>query len=296
MRIAVTHSTIYRYDAPVYQEPHTFRLRPREDGAQHLLSWALEIFPSPAGRAECLDQDGNVVVEAWFEGPLDQMAVKSSFTVETLRENPFDFQLSPLELGSLPMRFGEPLRSAMAPYLGAGSEAAPVRELARSVADGTGWKTLAFLAALNTDLFERVRHVVRDGGLPLAPEVTLERGEASCRDLAVLFCAACRAVGIPARFVSGYEREAALQDQAHMHAWAEVYLPGGGWRGYDPSQGLAVYTAHVSVAAAADPRLAAPVSGTFRGRAAVKMEFAIEMQVEERASLDGSPETRSSPK
>src|SRR6185295_10775801 len=64
MRIAVTHSTAYRYDSPVYHEPHTFRLRPREDGAQHLVRYHLEISPPPAGRTECLDQDGNVVVEA----------------------------------------------------------------------------------------------------------------------------------------------------------------------------------------------------------------------------------------
>ena len=140
---------------------------------------------------------------------------------------------------------------------------------------------------MNTRLFDAVRHAIRDDGPPLAPEVTLERGEGSCRDLAVLFCAACRSVGIPARFVSGYEREAALQDKAHMHAWAEVYLSGGGWRGYDPSQGLAVYTAHVAVAAAADPRLAAPVSGSFRGSAGVSMEFTIQMRVEDAPSQVG---------
>jgi transglutaminase-like putative cysteine protease len=64
-----------------------------------------------------------------------------------------------------------------------------------------------------------------------------------------------------------------------MHAWAEVYLPGGGWRGYDPSQGLAVSTSHVAVAAAADPRLAAPISGSYRGAARSTMQFQIQMQV-----------------
>jgi len=287
MRIAVTHCTVYRYDSPVYQEPHTFRLRPREDGSQHLLRYALEISPPPAGQNECLDQDGNVVVEAWFDRPLDEMTVKSSFEIETLRENPFDFHLSSPGLASLPLVYAEPLRSALAPYLGSGDGAAAVRELARSVAEETDWKTLAYLTALNTRLFETVRHVIRDDGPPLTPEVTLERGEGSCRDLAVLFCAACRSVGIPARFVSGYEREAALHDKAHMHAWAEVYLSGGGWRGYDPSQGLAVCTAHATVAAASDPRLAAPVSGTFRGSAGAKMEFTIEMRVEDAAPKGG---------
>jgi anti-sigma factor RsiW len=116
------------------------------------------------------------------------------------------------------------------------------------------------------------------------PEITLREGKGTCRDLAVLFCAACRTMGIASRFVSGYEREAALQERADMHAWAEVYLPGGGWRGYDPSQGLAVATSHGAVAAAADPRLAAPISGLYRGDARSEMQFTISMEVEEAPS------------
>ncbi|HEV2448249.1 MAG TPA: transglutaminase-like domain-containing protein, partial [Candidatus Sulfopaludibacter sp.] len=122
------------------------------------------------------------------------------------------------------------------------------------------------------------RHVVREDGPPLPPDVTLREGAASCRDLAVLFCAACRAHRLAARFVSGYERAAAFEEQSEMHAWAEVYLPGGGWRGYDPSRGLAVSTGHIAVAAAADPQLAAPIIGAYRGSARSTMEHSIHMQ------------------
>jgi transglutaminase-like putative cysteine protease len=275
----------------VYHEPHTFRLRPREDGAQHLVRYHLEISPPPAGRTECLDQDGNVVVEAWFDRPVDELLVRSAFEVETLRDNPFDFHLASMELAALPLAYPEPVRSSMLPYLGSAAIPGPVEELARTVAEQTGWKTLPFLTTLNQRVFEMLRHVVRDDGPPLPPERTLAQHEGSCRDVAVLFCAACRSVGIPARFVSGYEREAALQEPANMHAWAEVYLLGGGWRGYDPSQGLAVYTAHVSIAAAADPLLAAPISGTFRGSARARMEFNISMQVDD-PPVDAGPTGR----
>jgi transglutaminase-like putative cysteine protease len=95
----------------------------------------------------------------------------------------------------------------------------------------------------------------------------------------VLFAAAARAVGIPTRFVSGYEAGAASQEKPTMHAWAEVYLQGGGWRGYDPSAGLAASTRHIAVAAAADPRLAAPITGTIRGSARSEMRFALAMQL-----------------
>jgi transglutaminase-like putative cysteine protease len=279
MRIAVTHFTQYRYGGLVFPQPHTVRLRPREDGAQHVLRYALEISPEPAGRSACLDQDGNVVVEAWFDHPIAELAVTSSFEIETLRENPFDFHLASPELGQLPLAYADPLRSAVAPYVGSSAPAPAVWDLASSVLRATDGQTLPFLSALNQRLFEALRHTIRDEGPPLAPEATLEQGEGSCRDLALLFCAVCRGMGIPARFVSGYEREAATHEKAHMHAWAEVYLAGGGWRGYDPSQGLAVYSAHVAVAAAADPLLAAPISGSFRGSARAEMAFTIEMQV-----------------
>ena len=272
----MVHSTVYRYEKPVHPEPHTFRLRPREDAAQHLVRFALEISPSPAGMSECLDQDGNVVTEAWFSGPLTELAVRSSFEVGTRRQNPFDF----LPHGPA-AAYPEPLRSALAPYLEAGNPAGPVSGFARAIAEREGRDTMPFLTALNERLFETFHHVTRDDGPAHPPEITLCERQGTCRDLAVLFCSACRSMGIAARFVSGYEREAALQDRADMHAWAEVYLQGGGWRGYDPSQGLAVATAHVAVAAAADPRLAAPISGLYRGDARSEMQFTISMEVEE---------------
>lgn len=276
MRISVVHSTVYRYQKPVHPEPHTFRLRPRDDAAQRLVRFALEISPSPAGMNECLDQDGNVVTEAWFTGPLTELAARSSFEVETRRENPFDY-LPHVPAAAYP----EPLRSALAPYLEAENPAGPVSGFAGAVAEAGGRDTLPFLTALNQRIFEAFRHVTRDDGPAHPPEITLRESEGTCRDLAVLFCSACRTMGIAARFVSGYEREAALQERADMHAWAEVYLPGGGWRGYDPSQGLAVATSHVAVAAAADPRLAAPISGLYRGDARSEMQFTISMKVEE---------------
>lgn len=274
MRIAVTHSSLYRYQNPVYPEPHTFRLRPREDGGQHLIRYALEISPDPAGRTECLDQDGNVVVETWFNRQIPELAVKSSFEVETRRENPFDYLLK-VPAAAYP----EPLRSALAPYLQAGEAAGPVEELIRAV-DANSADTPAFLTGLNRRLFEAFGHVIREDGPPNPPEVTLRERQGTCRDLAVLFCAACRQVGLAARFVSGYESGAVFDTQAQMHAWAEVYLRGGGWRGYDPTQGLAVSTGHVAVAAAADPLLAIPISGTYRGAASSKLEFSISMQVQ----------------
>ena len=278
MRIAVVHTTLYRYSSPVYLEPHIIRLRPREDASQRLEAWTLDIAPTPLGRTECLDQDGNTVVRAWFDAVTAELALRSQFTLETLRDNPFHYLLTTPDT-HLPMEYALPLRAPLSPYLR--EEGSPeVRSFARSLAAECGWQTVPFLAALNQRLFATTRQVIREFGAPHAAETTLRDQEGSCRDLAVLFCAACRALGLAARFVSGYERDASLQENGDLHAWAEVYLEGAGWRGYDPSRALAVAASHVAVAAASDPLLASPVSGTYRGSAAAKMEFSISMQVE----------------
>jgi transglutaminase-like putative cysteine protease len=106
--------------------------------------------------------------------------------------------------------------------------------------------------------------------------------EGSCRDLAVLYCDACRVMGIAARFVSGYECVTTVAGQnADMHAWAEVYLPGIGWRGYDPSRGLAVSNGHVAVAAGFDHDLASPVSGWYGGGAPSRMQTSLRIVVQD---------------
>jgi transglutaminase-like putative cysteine protease len=279
MRISVMHSTVYRYDQPVYLEPHTFRLRPRVDGTQWLHQYLLQVSPIPAGISECLDQDGNATVHAWFKDLTRELRIQSSFMVEARRDNPFDYILTVPPF--LPVPYSDSLRAALAPYLGSGTIAEPVRQLAERLQGETGGRTLDFLNKLNNHLSEDYGHSIRAEGLPHPAEFTLSAREGTCRDLTALFCSVCHAAGIAARFVSGYEREAATQDLAYMHAWPEVYLPGGGWRGYDPTQGLAVSQSHVVVAAAADPRLAAPVTGLFRGAATPSMEFSITLSVSE---------------
>ena len=279
MRIAVVHTTLYRYSSPVFLEPHTIRLRPREDASQRLGSWTLGITPAPVGRTECLDQDGNTVVRAWFHGLTAELGLHTEFTLENVRGNPFDYLLTGSDV-KLPMEYALPLRAALEPvpapeFLYGGARLCPLAGRRMRVADD-GVPQRAQPAAVRPHPPGRPRsgRSVRRGDSPCANR------KGSCRDLAVLFCAACRAVGLAARFVSGYERDASLQENGDLHAWAEVYLEGGGWRGYDPSRALAVASTHVAVAAASDPLLASPVSGTFRGAATAKLEFSISMQVD----------------
>lgn len=269
MKITIDHFTTYDYGGPVALEPHTIRLRPRVDGAQRLLAYQLEITPKPLGTAECLDQEGNVVVEAWFGAQLtDSLTVSSRSEVQTLRANPFGW-VPPKQ----PAAYAGAVRAALCPYL-APEVSAPVAAFAEEVAAGAP-ETLVFLTALNWRLHEAFAYSVREQGPANPPELTLATREGNCRDLAVLFCAACRARGIAARFVSGYSSAPVTDGPPQLHAWAEAYLLNGGWRGYDPSQGLAVADSHIAIAASADATLAAPVTGTYRGSSPARMSFQI---------------------
>ena len=278
MKIVVAHSTTYSYDSPVFLEPHIFRLRPRAYRAQNLLSFALDIYPMPLGTTECLDQDGNLAVNAWFNSPTRELRVTSNFTVEMFAANPFDYIIS-AEALHLPIHYPEPLATALGPYRAADSIASSVKEFSRKVGYGVRFNTLEYLLELSREINRTFRQIVRPDGPPWPSGQTLQTREGSCRDFAMLFCDCCRIKGLAARFVSGYECIPAPVDESYMHAWAEVYLPGIGWRGYDPSRGLAVTNQHIPVAAGFHHELAAPLSGWYSGNAVSKMETALKVEL-----------------
>ena len=141
----------------------------------------------------------------------------------------------------------------------------PALELAEQLREASRGEVIPFLARLTETIAKRFKVIHRETGGPWAPATTIEQRHGACRDLAVLWIDICRAVGLAARFVSGYELGDVNQDKRHLHAWAEVYLPDAGWRGFDPTNGLAVADRHVAVAAAVEPPQAAPVAATYRG-------------------------------
>jgi transglutaminase-like putative cysteine protease len=262
MNLAVTHTTAYGYSTPVSLRPHVFRLRPRCDGALRLLDCKLEIEPKPAALAECLDAAGNSVTHAWFTGSTERLAIASKFEVETLRTNPFDYLLDS-SAQRFPFPYPGDLLGGLACYCSQLESDGTVLNFAGEIAEVVGWRTLDFLTALNATIHTTCPRIIREKGGPQPPKVTLRERKGSCRDLAVLFIEACRAFGIAARFVSGYQKYGADPARRHMHAWPEVFLPGGGWRGYDPTRGLAVADLHVAVASCWQPVGAAPISGAF---------------------------------
>jgi transglutaminase-like putative cysteine protease len=266
----ISHTTIYSYDSPVFFEPHTFRLRPRQDAAVKLIDFDLAIEPAPAGLTETLDVEGNAVTHAWFSATSDRLVIKAVSRTEAGARNPFDFIFPDAASQKLPMCYSQSAAATLAPYLARANADAKVDRWAESIARSAVGETVPFLVALCREIRDRSVYAIREEGDAKPAAQTLNDKRGSCRDLAVLFMDACRAQGIAARFVSGYHDSRMNEGNRYMHAWGEVYLPGGGWRAFDPTLGLAITDGHIAVAAAADPKDAAPVAGTFRGAAVEK--------------------------
>lgn len=275
MRFAVEHVTRYTYSRAVFLEPHWIRLRPVSDRFQRLASFAMRIEPDPAGTTDLLDAEGNEVTRAWFTDLTRTLTVHTTVEADTFNANPFTYVV--LEPITLPVSYREPDRTALARFLTDEVDPA-VAAFARDVAAGAGGDAQAFVVDLARRINEQHTHEIREAGDPRPAGTTLGAGRGSCRDLTVLYMEACRSQGIAARFVSGYQEGTTDAPAGFMHAWAEVFLPNAGWRGFDPTNGIAAADRHLAVARAVAPKMAAPTDGTFRGTGA-SARFDIDLQV-----------------
>lgn len=272
MRFSVRHQTIYRYSAPVRLAAHVLRFNPRPD-AGALIERALAIEPEPVKREDRLDRFGNLTTHVEFASLSDILCIDSRFAVEVAPA-----PAAPLN-GRPALPWLTDAREPNAIYVGAEDTDGAVRAFARKLAVESGGEPLAFLDRLNARLYRDIRHDIRPDGAARPPEETLALGHGACRDVTMLFLAACRSLGVPARFVSGYQAHAETPDgRRHLHAWPEAFAPGLGWRGYDPTHGLAVSDGHVALAAAPDQTATMPVEGGFFGPGVTStLTYAIEI-------------------
>ncbi|MGC9528441.1 MAG: transglutaminase family protein [Limnospira sp.] len=273
MNYKITHTTTYSYTRAVELMPHIVRLRPRSDAFQTLREFAIAVEPEPKGVSEIVDLDGNDIVKLWFAEPTAELKVKVNSEVETHCTNPFNYLLEPWALHLPIADYPAPMLAHLKPYMKGGTDPAVV-QLAQDIWQTCGGGVLSFLSALNRRIYRTCSHRIREIGAPFPPGITWRQQAGSCRDLTVLFMEGCRAMGLAARFVSGYQEGDLTRSDRHLHAWAEVYLPGAGWRGYDPTQDLAVGDRHIALVTSALPKHASPISGSFRGSgAASQMEY-----------------------
>lgn len=264
MRLSIHHTTSYDYDREVVFHPHILYLRPRENPLLDIKSFELELTPSAQLRWMRDDFD-NLPATATFTEPGSRLEVVARCQVDIPDSSPFDFEVRDYAL-DFPFVY-EPLhRSNLSLYLTPPKEATQEelrawlkQTVPIAPTDTVGW--LFILAgALQRGLRYQVRH--EEGIQSAAQTLTLQAG--SCRDFAALFVACARTYGVAARFVSGYMFDP-QQGSApgHMHAWVEVFLPGAGWRGLDPTHGIFCDNRYVPVAHAVVAESVNPIQGSF---------------------------------
>lgn len=289
MRYKIHHNIVYQYNNPVQLDTHVLRLYPRTDVHQSVSSNSVQIFPQPDKVVQTLDLDGNTVSMLWFpDEAITRLSVEVVSEVETFCINPFDYLLERWAT-TLPIDYPSMLKEQLMPYLGVNGSGIvsaidpSAMQLAQEILYATENNAVSFLSSLNQRIYEQCQYMIRESGHPLSPGITWGKKVGSCRDFAVLFIEACRAVGLAARFVSGYQEGDPDTRDRHLHAWAEVYLPGAGWRGYDPTLGLAVGDRHIALVASAYPDYAAPLTGRLRAGASAKatMSYQLSIQVKD---------------
>jgi uncharacterized protein (DUF2126 family) len=286
IHVALTHVTRYRFDRAVNLSPHIVRLRPAPHARTPILSYSQRI--EPAGHFINWQQDpfANYLARVSFPDKARALEVTVDLVAEMSVYNPFDFFLEP-GAEHYPFAYGEQLEADLAPYLAAGPLTARLRQLLDGV-DRRPRRIVDFLVELNQRLQRDIAYVIRMEPGVQTPERTLELACGSCRDTGWLLVQVLRHLGLAARFVSGYLIQlvpdvkaldgpgGADRDFTDLHAWCEVYLPGAGWIGLDPTSGLLAGEGHIPLACTPHPASAAPVEGMLDE---CEVEFEHTMQV-----------------
>ncbi|RWO45383.1 MAG: transglutaminase family protein [Mesorhizobium sp.] len=284
---AVYHLTHYKYDRPVVLGPQIIRLQPAPHSRTKVLSHSLKV--EPANHFVNLQQDpyGNFLARFVFPEPVTELKIEVDLVADMTVYNPFDFFVEP-SAEAFPFEYPEEIRDDLAIYR-TPEPAGPLLSALLNTIDRSAANTVNFLVDLNARLQREIAYIVRMETGVFSPEETLAAKKGSCRDSSWLLVQILRNLGIAARFVSGYLIQlkpdlialdgppGTATDFTDLHAWCEVYLPGAGWIGFDPTSGLLTGESHVPLAATPHFRNAAPISGM---ASFSNVEFGFEMRVD----------------
>ncbi len=281
MKIRIQHRTTYSYKQPVTFGEHRIMIRPREGHDVHIESSVLEIHPAHSIRW-MRDVNGNSLAKIVFSERAAELVFYSELVLTQYDTNPLDFLMEESAV-NYPFVYEPESLPELTPFMAIlyPRATASLREwLMQFYKPGDKIRTIDLLQRINLHICKNFRYSRRDAAGVQTPEETLRLNSGSCRDFAALLLEACRCWGLASRFVSGYMLcEATAAGGASTHAWAEVYLPGAGWKGFDPTSGLMTGAQHVPVAVSRNPENAAPVAGSFEGRINDCLGLQVEVRV-----------------
>ena len=266
-RLQIDHLTEYRFGSEVTLLPHRMLLRPRESHGLRIASSMLEISPAHRIRWQ-RDVFDNSVAVASFTAPAKSLRVASKVVIEHYDEEPLDFLVEDYA-AMHPFTYRAEDAADLAPLLAMAwpDDRARLDRWLHGLSLGSRRvETFVLLDQLNRAICRNFRYQAREEPGVQSPAQTISRGSGSCRDFAALFLDACRHLGLASRFVSGYHTSFANEAGAgSTHAWADVYLPGPGWKGFDPTAGVVAGSEHIEVAVARHPETVPPIAGSYLG-------------------------------
>ena len=276
-RYKILHRTCYNFSAAVRLDSHTLLIRPREGHELRIESSILKITP-PATLRWHRDVEDNSVAIATFDSLTSQLLIESEVIIQQYNRAPLDFLVADYAM-NYPFSYTPEDRVVLAPYMNLAmrnSGDTLDQWLANSWRLDDQIQTYALLQRISTQICNGLSYLRREEpGVQTATE-TLSYGTGSCRDFANLFVEAARRLGLAARFVSGYHHAPPTTvDLGATHAWAEVYLPGAGWKGFDPTLDEVAGTNHIAVAVAKLPESVPPIAGSFFGAATASLDVGV---------------------
>lgn len=286
LKLRVQHKTHYHYSSTVQLNEHRVFLYPRASSMLRVLDYHLKCnIPNRIQWGRDVYENAFAVI--FFDQSTECLEIDVEADVHLLEHNPFGFSLEQ-RAQRYPFSYRSDERIALSPYLQAG-----VSEDARNALSWLYRRfpvmpefTMDVLTQLNQSIFQSLNYIPRDEEGVQSPDETLSKMAGSCRDYAWLFIHMCRQMGIAARFVSGYHYSPSTSEghraDNSTHAWAEVYLPGAGWKGFDPTNGLMTDAHFIPCAVGSDPGWISPIQGSFNaGGGLVHSELRIDLKITE---------------
>lgn len=268
MKFKIAHTTAYKYSDEVFFEPHYLRFKPKSTVYNSIIDHHIEVEPQPIGFTEQLDVENNHIRLCWFDNTHQEMKIIVNSVIEVSEYNPLNFILYPKEFLQIPFTYDDRTQLLLQPALKKESITNDMVNYLEAILQKTSNRSIDFLIELNASIYKDFTAEYRETGEPLDIDFTFNEKRGSCRDLSWMHIHLLRHLGIAARFVSGYlYLESDEKPVFELHAWVEVYLPGAGWIGFDPTHGLVTSCYHIPLASSSFYENTMPVSGSIRGDA-----------------------------